>query len=111
MGIFHFGTEEPRLVTKVEILSHLQWISNLIIICTSTSCYAMGNLITELHLFSILSTSSRLKREAREKGHVRVSWAYWFNKVLYYQVALVYVLTRLVTNVSQVMTHLTKKIS
>ncbi|KZV21785.1 major facilitator superfamily domain-containing protein 12 [Dorcoceras hygrometricum] len=54
VGIFHFGTEEPRL-----------------------------------------------KREAREKGHARVSWAHWFNKVLYYQVALVYVLTRLVTNVSQ----------
>ncbi|XP_073145380.1 uncharacterized protein [Henckelia pumila] len=53
-GIFHFGTEEPRL-----------------------------------------------KREARENGNARVSWAYWFNKVLYYQVALVYVLTRLVTNVSQ----------
>ncbi|XP_073133703.1 uncharacterized protein [Henckelia pumila] len=54
-GIFHFGTEEPRLVI-----------------------------------------------EAREKGHTRVSWVYWFNKVLYYQVALVYVLTRLVTNISNI---------
>ncbi|KAL0425532.1 UNVERIFIED_CONTAM: hypothetical protein Sradi_1088000 [Sesamum radiatum] len=45
---------------------------------------------------------NRLKREAHEKGHARISWTYWFNKLLYYQVALVYVLTRLVTNVSQV---------
>ncbi|KAK6162803.1 hypothetical protein DH2020_002644 [Rehmannia glutinosa] len=42
-----------------------------------------------------------LKREAHEKGHARISWTYWFNKMLYYQVAFVYVLTRLVTNVSQ----------
>lgn len=44
----------------------------------------------------------RLKTESHEKGHARISWTYWFNKLLYHQVALVYVLTRLVTNVSQV---------
>jgi len=37
-----------------------------------------------------------------DKSLSRISWAYWFKKVLYYQVALVYTLTRLVTNVSQV---------
>ncbi|KMZ62392.1 Major facilitator superfamily protein [Zostera marina] len=31
----------------------------------------------------------------------RIPWIYWFKKTLYYQVALVYMLTRLVTNVSQ----------
>nr|CAB3458424.1 unnamed protein product [Digitaria exilis] len=36
-----------------------------------------------------------------DKNLSRISWAYWFKRVLYYQVALVYTLTRLVTNVSQ----------
>ncbi|KAE9459863.1 hypothetical protein C3L33_08231, partial [Rhododendron williamsianum] len=44
----------------------------------------------------------RLKQGVQGKRFARISWAYWFKKVLYYQVALVYVLTRLVTNVSQV---------
>ncbi|XP_017219762.1 uncharacterized protein LOC108196826 [Daucus carota subsp. sativus] len=35
------------------------------------------------------------------KTYTRISWTYWFKKILYYQVALVYVVTRLVTNVSQ----------
>ncbi|KAI3444920.1 hypothetical protein Pfo_001585 [Paulownia fortunei] len=52
-------------------------------------------------LFHLGTEEPRLKREARETGHARISWTYWFNKLLYYQVALVYVLTRLVTNVSQ----------
>lgn len=38
------------------------------------------------------------------KVHARISWNYWFKRILYYQVALVYVLTRLVLNVSQVST-------
>ncbi|MBA0736183.1 hypothetical protein Gogos_009755 [Gossypium gossypioides] len=33
--------------------------------------------------------------------HARISWTYWFLKILYYQVAIVYMLTRLVLNVSQ----------
>ncbi|KAL2234254.1 major facilitator superfamily domain-containing protein 12-like [Sesamum indicum] len=52
-------------------------------------------------VFHLGTEEPRLKREAHEKGHARISWTYWFNKLLYYQVALVYVLTRLVTNVSQ----------
>jgi len=44
-------------------------------------------------------------KEPRSKvqgnSHERIAWAYWFKRVLYYEVALVYVLTRLVTNVSQ----------
>ncbi|KAK6162799.1 hypothetical protein DH2020_002640 [Rehmannia glutinosa] len=52
-------------------------------------------------VFHLGTAEPRLKREAHEKGHARISWTYWFNKMLYYQVAFVYVLTRLVTNVSQ----------
>lgn len=44
----------------------------------------------------------RLKMGLRGNSHARISWAYWFKKILYYQVALVYMLTRLVVNVSQV---------
>lgn len=46
----------------------------------------------------------RLKVGVQGNVHARISWAYWFKRVLYYQVALVYVLTRLVLNVSQVST-------
>lgn len=52
-------------------------------------------------LFQIGTKEPRLKISALGKNNVRISWAYWFKKVLYYQVALVYVLTRIVTNVSQ----------
>nr|KAJ0196883.1 hypothetical protein LSAT_V11C700356160 [Lactuca sativa] len=37
-----------------------------------------------------------------EHGYQKIAWTYWFKKVLYYQVALVYVFTRLITNVSQI---------
>lgn len=51
----------------------------------------------------------RLRQRIGRKTHQRISWDYWFKKVLYYQVALVYMLTRLVTNVSQVSTLFIKK--
>uniref|UniRef100_A0A0D3FEA1 Major facilitator superfamily (MFS) profile domain-containing protein n=1 Tax=Oryza barthii TaxID=65489 RepID=A0A0D3FEA1_9ORYZ len=35
------------------------------------------------------------------KKSARISWGYWFKKALYYQVALLYMLARLITNVSQ----------
>lgn len=61
--------------------------------------------------FTFKICSCRLKREAHEKGYARISWTYWFSKLLYHQVALVYVLTRLVTNVSQVSLHLLRTVS
>lgn len=44
----------------------------------------------------------RSKVGVQGNSHARIAWAYWFKRVLYYEVATVYVLTRLVTNVSQV---------
>jgi hypothetical protein len=44
------------------------------------------------------------RSKVQGNSHARIAWAYWFKRVLYYEVALVYVLTRLVTNVSQVST-------
>jgi hypothetical protein len=43
------------------------------------------------------------RQQIQSKNVSRISWAHWFKKALYYQVALVYMLTRLVTNVSQVL--------
>lgn len=52
-------------------------------------------------IFLIGTKEPRRKEENQGKVHRRISWAYWFKKLLYYQVALLYMLTRLVTNVSQ----------
>ncbi|RWW75933.1 hypothetical protein BHE74_00015996 [Ensete ventricosum] len=48
-----------------------------------------------------LFLSRRLKLQIQCKKVSSISWTHWFKKMLYYQVALVYTLTRLVTNVSQ----------
>ncbi|KAL0379954.1 UNVERIFIED_CONTAM: Major facilitator superfamily domain-containing protein 12 [Sesamum angustifolium] len=75
----------------IEVENQYRWIAYTSIFI---GCCFVG-------VFHLGTEEPRLKREAHEKGHARISWTYWFNKLLYYQVALVYVLTRLVTNVSQ----------
>ncbi|EPS59948.1 hypothetical protein M569_14857, partial [Genlisea aurea] len=84
-----FNTVKGSSIANVE--SQYRWIafSSIFIGC----CFVM--------LFHLGTEEPRLIREVHEKGHVRLSWTYWFNKLLYYQVATVYVVTRLVTNVSQ----------
>lgn len=52
-------------------------------------------------IFYLGTNEPRLNQEVDGRNCAKMSWAYWFKKVLYYQVALVYVLTRIVTNVSQ----------
>ncbi|KAL3622391.1 hypothetical protein CASFOL_033802 [Castilleja foliolosa] len=78
-------------VSVIDVKNQYRWIaySSIFIGCCFVGVFHLG------------TAEPRLKREAHEKGHARISWSYWFNKLLYYQVALVYVLTRLVTNVSQ----------
>ncbi|CAA0808321.1 Major facilitator superfamily protein [Striga hermonthica] len=75
----------------IDVENQYRWIaySSIFIGCCFVGVFHLG------------TAEPRLKREAREKGHARISWTYWFKKLLYYQVALVYVLTRLITNVSQ----------
>ncbi|KAL3815166.1 hypothetical protein ACJIZ3_016434 [Penstemon smallii] len=75
----------------MEVENQYRWIaySSIFIGCCFVGVFLFG------------TEEPRLKREAREKGHARISWTYWFKKILYYQVALVYVLTRLVANISQ----------
>lgn len=52
-------------------------------------------------IFHLGTKEPRLKIRVHGTSYARISWAYWFKKVLYYQVGLVYMLTRLAQNVSQ----------
>ncbi|EMS58773.1 hypothetical protein TRIUR3_19915 [Triticum urartu] len=54
-----------------------------------------------LVLFHAGTEEPTLKCEPNCKKRARIAWSYWFNKTLYYQVALLYMLARLITNVSQ----------
>ncbi|XP_047963409.1 major facilitator superfamily domain-containing protein 12-like [Salvia hispanica] len=85
--VFKFNTR--RSIIEVEY--QYRWIaySSIFIGCCFVAIFYLG------------TAEPRLKRGAGEKGYARISWTYWFRKLLYHQVALVYVLTRLVTNVSQ----------
>ncbi|KAL2461351.1 Major facilitator superfamily protein [Abeliophyllum distichum] len=78
-------------VTVIDVENQYRWIAYLSIFigCCFVAVFHLG------------TREPRLKKEARAKGYARISWTYWFKKILYYQVAIVYVLTRLVTNVSQ----------
>lgn len=77
--------------TIVDVENQYRWIaySSIFIGCCFVGIFYVG------------TKEPRLKQGVRGESFARISWAYWFKKVLYYQVALVYVLTRLVTNVSQ----------
>lgn len=52
-------------------------------------------------IFHLGVKEPRLQHHKLQKGQKGISWFYWFKKILYYQVALVYMLARLITNVSQ----------
>uniref|UniRef100_A0A6N2K4V1 Major facilitator superfamily associated domain-containing protein n=1 Tax=Salix viminalis TaxID=40686 RepID=A0A6N2K4V1_SALVM len=52
-------------------------------------------------IFHLRTKEPRLKIRVHGTSYARISWAYWFKKILYYQVGLVYMLTRLAQNVSQ----------
>ncbi|XP_009782044.1 uncharacterized protein [Nicotiana sylvestris] len=77
--------------TPAAIENQYRWIAYISIFIGS--CF--------VGVFHLGTREPSLNLEARVKGYVRISWMYWFKKTLYHQVALVYLLTRLVTNVSQ----------
>ncbi|KAK6933677.1 hypothetical protein RJ641_036571 [Dillenia turbinata] len=79
----------PRTLSDIE--NQYRWIAYLSIFI---GCCFVG-------IFLLGSEEPRLKQGVHGDDFRRISWIYWFKKVLYYQVALVYVLTRMVTNVSQ----------
>ncbi|XP_027113608.1 uncharacterized protein [Coffea arabica] len=77
--------------TPISVENQYRWIAYISI---AIGCCFVG-------VFHLGTQEPRLKQDAHGKGYARIYWTYWFKKILYYQVALVYVLTRLVTNVSQ----------
>ncbi|XP_074273453.1 uncharacterized protein LOC141597037 [Silene latifolia] len=85
--VFSFG----KSISLGDIESQYRWIafSSIAIGCCFVGIFHLG------------TKEPRLQDSFPGKVCVRIEWAYWFRKVLYYQVALVYLLTRLVTNVSQ----------
>ncbi|OMO72341.1 hypothetical protein CCACVL1_17851 [Corchorus capsularis] len=77
--------------TPADIENQYRWIAYLSIFI---GCCFVG-------IFHLGTNEPRSKRDIHGNIHARISWTYWFKKILYYQVALVYLLTRLVLNVSQ----------
>ncbi|XP_010243432.2 PREDICTED: major facilitator superfamily domain-containing protein 12-like [Nelumbo nucifera] len=84
-----FYVSKPR--AHIDIENQYRWIAYLSIFIGC--CF--------VSIFQIGTKEPRLKHRSQGASYQRISWAYWFKKVLYHQVAIVYVLTRLITNVSQ----------
>uniref|UniRef100_A0ACD5UMA0 Uncharacterized protein n=2 Tax=Avena sativa TaxID=4498 RepID=A0ACD5UMA0_AVESA len=79
------------LLQSVSVIVQYRWIAYASI--SLGSCFVAA--------FLIGTKEPRLNQSSQNKSLSRISWAHWFKKVLYFQVALVYMSTRLVTNVSQ----------
>ncbi|WCJ41911.1 Major facilitator superfamily protein [Euphorbia peplus] len=79
--------------TYADIKNQYRWIAYLSIL---VGCIFVG-------IFLVGTKEPRIKKSLHGIGNscTRISWTYWFKKLLYYQVGLVYMLTRLITNVSQ----------
>ncbi|KAG9451124.1 hypothetical protein H6P81_011089 [Aristolochia fimbriata] len=77
--------------TSIDIENQYRWIAYLSILF---GCCFVG-------IFLVGTKEPSLKQHIQSKNCQRISWKFWFKKVLYYQVAIVYVLTRIVANVSQ----------
>ncbi|XP_024992326.1 major facilitator superfamily domain-containing protein 12-like isoform X1 [Cynara cardunculus var. scolymus] len=86
-SVFHIRPSK----TTSDVENQYRWIaySSIFIGC----CFVV--------VFHIGTKEPRLKEESRGHGYEKISWTFWFKKVLYYQVAIVYMFTRLITNVSQ----------
>ncbi|KAL1210812.1 hypothetical protein V5N11_022594 [Cardamine amara subsp. amara] len=77
--------------TKENTETQYRWIaySSITVGCCFVVIFLMG------------TKEPRLRINLKETSRSRIPWSYWFRKILYYQVAMVYLLTRLVLNVSQ----------
>ncbi|KAL6656844.1 hypothetical protein ACP70R_004624 [Stipagrostis hirtigluma subsp. patula] len=91
LGLYGIALLIFTLLRSVNVMVQYRWIAYVSI--SIGSCFVV---------FFLIGTKEPGSNQHRENKRLsRISWAYWFKKVLYYQVALVYTLTRLVTNVSQ----------
>ncbi|KAL8235929.1 hypothetical protein R6Q59_017010 [Mikania micrantha] len=86
-AVFHIHPSK----TTTDVENQYRWIaySSIFVGC----CFVV--------VFQIGTKEPRLKEDSRGHDYQKISWIFWFKKVLYYQVAFVYVFTRLITNVSQ----------
>ncbi|CAK7331718.1 unnamed protein product [Dovyalis caffra] len=89
VALIVFSTSKAK--THADIENQYRWIAYTVIFI---GCCFVG-------IFHLGTKEPRLKIRVHGTSYARISWAYWFKKVLYYQVGLVYMLTRLVQNVSQ----------
>uniref|UniRef100_A0A251K1Q2 Major facilitator superfamily (MFS) profile domain-containing protein n=1 Tax=Manihot esculenta TaxID=3983 RepID=A0A251K1Q2_MANES len=89
VALIVFNISEAK--THADIENQYRWIAYLSIFI---GCCFVG-------LFHLGTKEPRLKISVHGDCYSRISWTYWFKKILYYQVGLVYLLTRLVQNVSQ----------
>ncbi|KAM3686376.1 hypothetical protein ACJW31_11G194400 [Castanea mollissima] len=80
-----------KVNTYADVENQYRWIAY--------SSIFVGCCFVGIFLFGTKEPRSRVG--AQGNLHVRIAWAYWFKRVLYYEVAIVYVLTRLIVNVSQ----------
>nr|POE95636.1 isoform 4 of major facilitator superfamily domain-containing protein 12 [Quercus suber] len=77
--------------TYADVENQYRWIAY--------SSIFVGCCLVAIFLFGTKEPRSRVR--AQGNFHVRIAWAFWFKRVLYYEVAIVYVLARLIVNVSQ----------
>ncbi|KAK2634759.1 hypothetical protein Ddye_029551 [Dipteronia dyeriana] len=89
IALIVFGVTKAN--THADLENQYRWIAYMSIFI---GCCFVG-------IFHLGTKEPRIKISLRGNSRARISWIYWFKKVLYYQVALVYMLTRLVLNVSQ----------
>ncbi|KAG8079996.1 hypothetical protein GUJ93_ZPchr0007g5425 [Zizania palustris] len=82
------------LLQSVSVIVQYGWIAYVSI--AIGSCFVT--------VFLIGTKEPGLSQHCQNKTLSRISWTHWFKKALYFQVALVYMFTRLVTNVSQSLT-------
>ncbi|KAL5760592.1 hypothetical protein ACOSP7_019106 [Xanthoceras sorbifolium] len=89
IALIVFGATKAN--THADLENQYRWIaySSIFIGCCFVGIFHLG------------TKEPRLKIGLQGNSYARISWTYWFKKVLYYQVALVYMFTRLVLNVSQ----------
>ncbi|XP_039041259.1 major facilitator superfamily domain-containing protein 12-like isoform X2 [Hibiscus syriacus] len=90
-GIAFIIFEVIKAKTPTDIENQYRWIAYLSIFIGC--CFVV--------IFHLGTNEPSSKTGIHGNIVARISWTYWFLKILYYQVALVYTLTRLALNVSQ----------
>ncbi|KAL6856169.1 hypothetical protein ACP4OV_018971 [Aristida adscensionis] len=91
LGLYGIALLIFTLLESMNVIVQYRWIAYVSI--SLGSCFVV--------VFLLGTKEPGSNHHCQDKSLSRISWVYWFKKLLYYQVALVYTLTRLVTNVSQ----------